>query len=175
MITEIPANGALCFPHHFLGDIPSLGRRGVFFQQSHSDCGGAALKMVLAHHRITMDYGVLWRRLQNGPSGTTMLDIKRLAESAGLHCAGWRLSPADLFAIPLPAILLLHRRHFAVVAATQSSRNILLLDPVRGRLDFPIRRLGLSWRGETLLFAVPAKGAADDAQWFAGVRRRPRA
>ncbi len=151
-------NRAFWFPHHFLGESPSLGRRGVFFQQFHGDCGGAALKMILDHFDIAMDYESLWRQLQDGPGGTTMLDIKTLAESLGLCCDGWRFSVGDLLRIPLPAILLAQRKHFVVLAAINASRGALILDPVRGRVRVSLGRLMSFWQGETLLFHKPPKG-----------------
>jgi ATP-binding cassette subfamily B protein RaxB len=167
MTAEMTETGALWFPHHFLGDTPCLGREGVFFQQSHGDCGGAALKMILEHFDIPIEYGPLWQRLQDRPEGTTMLGIKQLAESAGLLCEGWRLSPQDLRHIPLPAVLLLQRRHFVVVASVDADKGILILDPVRGRLLVSVRKLVSVWNGETLLFCKRGTASKKGSCWFA--------
>jgi ABC-type bacteriocin/lantibiotic exporter with double-glycine peptidase domain len=169
MNNEIPANCTLWFPHHFFGDTRSLGRQGVFFQQSHGDCGGASLKMIFERFDVAIDYGLLWRRLQNGSTGTTMLDIKQLAESTGLVCDGWRISTSDLFRIPLPAILLVHRKHFVVLAGIDAARGALILDPVRGRLRVSMRRLMSVWHGETLIFHKPVTGSPQNS------RKQPRA
>lgn len=155
---------ALWFPHHFLGDSEYLDSEGVFFQQSHNDCSGAALKMIFDRFAVPMDYDRLMRKLQPGPEGATMLRIKETAESAGLRCSGWRLSLRDLTEIPLPAILLLRRRHFVVLEAADAAAGIRILDPVRGRLKLSARKLRSVWEGETLLFS-PQK-ANGRARWF---------
>jgi ABC-type bacteriocin/lantibiotic exporter with double-glycine peptidase domain len=167
MITATNGNCAEWFPHHFLGDSQYLGRQGVFFQQSHDDCGGAALKMILAHFGIPVEYGSIMQRLHAGPNGTTMLSLKQLAESEGLRCEGWRLNPQDLTQIPLPAVLLLRRHHFAVIASASLHEGIQILDPVRGRLRISGSKLVSIWEGETLLFHGSNAGAADIHRWFA--------
>ena len=166
MTAQTIAAGALWFPHHFLGDTPSLGRDGVFFQQSHGDCGGAALKMILEHFDIHTEYSLLWQRVHDSPEGATMLSIKKVAESEGLSCEGWRLCPQDLFQIPLPAILLLQRSHFAVAARADTAKSIVILDPVRGRLRISVRKLVLLWNGETLLFCRRGTASKKLACWF---------
>ncbi len=168
MIGEATSTGALWFPHHFLGDTLCLGRDGVFFQQSHGDCGGAALKMILEHFDIPVEYSLLWQRLQDGPQGATMLSIKKAAESEGLRCEGWRLSPRDLLHVPLPAILLLHRSHFVVADNVDPVKGIVILDPVRGRLLVSVRKLASLWKGETLLFSNRGAGSKKQRCWFAG-------
>lgn len=167
MVSLTTATDALWFPHHFLGDTQSLGCEGVFFQQSHGDCGGAALKMMLEHFDIRIDYGLLWQRLNDSPEGTTMLSIKKAAEREGLLCEGWRLSPQDLLHIPLPAILLVQRSHFVVVAGADAPKGVVILDPVRGRLRLPARKLIACWNGETLLFSRRGTASHKPGCWFA--------
>jgi ABC-type bacteriocin/lantibiotic exporter with double-glycine peptidase domain len=166
MGTLAVAADVLWYPHHFLEGTRFLGRRGVFFQQEHHDCGCAALMMILSHFDLTIDYGWLRQLLCCGPEGTTLLSLKRSAEAAGLKCDGWRLTPPDLMSIPLPAVLLLCRKHFAVMQSFESPDSITILDPVRGRLRIGIRRLASLWNGETLLFCKSRHESAASS-WFA--------
>jgi ABC-type bacteriocin/lantibiotic exporter with double-glycine peptidase domain len=152
------------------GAIEYLGRDGVFFQRAATDCGGAALKMIFDRMDIAVEYGLLMERLPTGPQGTAMSSMKELAEFAGLLCAGWRLRPDDLSDIPLPAILLLRPRHFVVVEAVRPSGDVLILDPLRGRLRVPVRRLLADWKGESLLFIKPENRAGPHGRWFADSR-----
>jgi ABC-type bacteriocin/lantibiotic exporter with double-glycine peptidase domain len=94
-----------------------------------------------------------------------MLKLKHNAEAEGLLCAGWRLSARDLAGVPLPAILLLCRNHFAVVGQADSEKGFVILDPVCGRLCISPKRLASVWNGETLLFADPRNGSSTRA-WF---------
>jgi ABC-type bacteriocin/lantibiotic exporter with double-glycine peptidase domain len=149
------------------GGVEYLGRGDVFLQRAATDCGGAALKMIFDRMGIVMEYPLLLRRLQPGPQGAPMSSIKELAEFAGLLCEGWRLEPGDLPRIPLPAILLLRSRHFVVAAAVHSPDLVLILDPLRGRLRVPVRRLRADWQGESLLFIKPEDRVGPHGRWFA--------
>ncbi len=167
MTPEMTVQGAMWFPHHFLGDTPCLGRDGVIFEQWHGDCAGAALKMIFNHFDVSMEYRLLWQRLQDAPEGATMLSLKEVAEAEGLICEGWRLAPPDLLEIPLPAVLLLNRSHFAVVTHADPAKGIEILDPVRGRLLVSTRRLVSVWNGETLLFHKQGTTPEKQKRWFA--------
>lgn len=130
-----------------------------------SDCGGAALKMILDHYGIQTDYRQLLQRLQTGARGTAMLNMREAAKAEGLICEGWRLAARDLPAIPLPAVLLMRRDHFVVLDGLEPG-HVSILDPARGRLRLTLRALLSSWHGETLLFYKP--GAVPDrlGRWF---------
>jgi ABC-type bacteriocin/lantibiotic exporter with double-glycine peptidase domain len=150
----------------FTGSGRYLGRDGVFFQQYATDCGAAALTMIFQHFGIDMDYGRLQSRLRIGPGGADMLSIQKSAREEGLLCEGWRLVPADLPEIPLPAILLL-RRHFVVLAELRPETGALILDPSRGRLRMSLTELTSKWKGESLLFCKPGAAASRQGRWFA--------
>jgi ABC-type bacteriocin/lantibiotic exporter with double-glycine peptidase domain len=83
-----------------------------------------------------------------------------------LLCEGWRLAPQDLRSIPLPAVLLLRRRHFVVVERVDAKDGIFLLDPVRGRLRVSMRKLLSLWQGETLVFGRNGSVAGEYRRWF---------
>ena len=152
------------------GGVEYLGRDGIFFQHTATDCGGAALKMIFDRFEIAMEYRLMLRRLHTGTEGTAMASMKELAESAGLLCEGWRLAPHDLSVIPLPAILLLRPHHFVVVETVSSPHSVLILDPLRGRLRMEVRRLLSVWKGESLLFSKPGDSAGLHGRWFAHSR-----
>ena len=156
------------------GAIEYLGRDGVFFQRTATDCGGAALKMIFDRLDIVMEYGPLLQGLHTGPQGTAMSSLKEAAGCAGLLCEGWRLRPDDLSGIPLPAILLLGRRHFVVLEKVRSPDHVLILDPLRGRLRVPVKRLLADWKGESLLFIKPENRAGPHGRWFARSRSMER-
>jgi ATP-binding cassette subfamily B protein len=148
------------------GGIQSLGREGVFFQRAANDCGAAALKMILDHFGIAMDYAQLLRRLNTGAVGTAMLSMKDLARAQGLLCEGWRLAPQDLTRIPLPAVLLLRPNHFVVMDRLGPNQGVSVLDPIRGKLRMSVRRLLSDWKGEALLFSKPGESPGPHGRWF---------
>jgi ABC-type bacteriocin/lantibiotic exporter with double-glycine peptidase domain len=66
----------------------------------------------------------------------------------------------------MPAVLLLRRDHFVVVEKVDP-RDVLILDPARGKLRLSWRKLLSSWHGETLLFYKPGEVSGRLGCWFA--------
>lgn len=152
--------------HDFLAGVRYLGREGVVFQRREYDCGAAALAMIFEHFRVRSNYEDLIGWLGIGSQGTTMLSLKEIAEARGLRCEGWLLAEEDLRRIPLPAILLLRKRHFVVMDSFNPAGTVVIRDPARGRLEISLGRLRLMWKGEILLFHRPKNGLHDCARWF---------
>ena len=139
-------------------------------QRNSNDCGAAALQMIFMHFRIAVDYESLSMRLEMNSGGTSMLRIKRAAESHGLLCQGWRLAVRDLPDIPMPAILFLKRNHFVVLDACNPGGRFILRDPARGRLQLTSRKLETIWGGETLVFTKSVNGPPGNNPWFQTAR-----
>ena len=128
---------------------PAVGQ--IVRQQKNSDCGPAALKMVLDHHGIT---GATLAELElatgTGPDGTSMLALKRAAEARGLDGQGLRLPVERLDDIPLPAIAHVHGDHFVVIRS--AGEELVVDDPSLGRLRMNARTFDRSWNGVVLTF-----------------------
>ena len=118
----------------------------------------AALAMVFRHFGVPAGYDEVSRALGTSETGATMLALRELARARGLRSEGWRLGPGDLASIPLPAILLLGRRHYAVLQERSGTGDLVLLDPGRGRLVVTAPALYAIWTGEALLFGTPEGG-----------------
>ena len=132
-------------------DPSAHGAAEVVRQQGRSDCGPAALKMILDHHGIT---GVTLAELEvateTGPDGTSMLALKRTAEQRGLASQGLRLPVARLHGIPMPAIAHVHGDHFVVLR--QAGSKLIIDDPSLGRLRMSAKTFERSWDGVVLAF-----------------------
>lgn len=147
--------------------IERLGTGGVVMQQHQWDYGAAALKMIFDHFGIDSSYDDFLRGIDTGArTGASMLTLKQLSENRGLRCAGWRLAAEDLRSIPLPAIHLLRRQHYVVLRSVSPNGDALLLDPARGRLRVPFRRLCSLWGGESLLFNSHGTNPCGYRRWF---------
>lgn len=151
---------------HLVTGVRFVGGEGVVWQKTPSDCGAAALQMVLSHFNVASDYDDLTLGLGVTSDGTSMLRLKRAAEARGLLCRGWRLAIRDLPNIPLPAILYLRRNHFVVLDSYSPGGPIFIRDPAWGRLQLTARKLESIWGGEILLFTQPGKGPAGSERWF---------
>lgn len=90
--------------------------------------------------------------------GFSMLDMKRYAESLGLRARGYRLQPAQLAEVKVPAIVLLDVRgykHF-VVMQVSSDEWVYVGDPVLGHKKMPLEEFAQGWNG--IVFAVIGPG-----------------
>lgn len=120
-------------------------------QQRRSDCGPAALKMVLDHWDIEdTTLSALEIATGTGPDGTSLLALKRAAEERGLTSQGLRLPVQRLREIPLPAIAHVHGDHFVVIRS--AGDELVIDDPSLGRLRMSSRTFERSWDGVVLSF-----------------------
>ncbi len=140
-----------------------LGNKGVLLQRTSSDCAVAAVKMILDQYGITLPYENIAIHLAPRQNGTSMRTVRDFVRQQGLWCSGWRLRLGDLPSIPLPAMVLLYNRHYAVLQSVSPSKGALFLDPTLGKVRVPIRRLETHWSGEILLFGSPGEASI---RWF---------
>ena len=123
----------------------------VVRQQKRSDCGPAALQMILKHHGVTSTtLAELEVATGTGPDGTSMLALKRTAEQSGLASQGLRLPVERLHDIPMPAIAHVHGDHFVVIRS--AGEELVIDDPSLGRLRMSARTFERSWDGVVLTF-----------------------
>ncbi len=126
-------------------------------QQTRSDCGPAALKMILDHWNVE---GTTLAELEvatgAGPDGTSLLALKKAAEERGVTSQGLRLPVERLPDIPLPAIAHVHGDHFVVIRS--AGPEIVIDDPSLGRLRMTSRTFERSWDGVVLAFASGQPG-----------------
>jgi predicted double-glycine peptidase len=128
-----------------------LGRVGVVFQERANDCGAAALKMVFDHYGLVRPLEAWQREAIDRPEGSSMLRLLEVARKWGLRAEGWRVTPADLDTIPLPAIALLNRHHYVVVEARAGAGQLIYADPALGRVKMDRRLFLRRSQGEMLL------------------------
>lgn len=130
-----------------------LGTKGVLLQKDPTSCGPTALKVVLERFGISTSLpGLQLMASIDRNQGTSMLTLKKIAESYGLMAEGWHLTFEDLSRTPMPAIVLFRSHHFVVVTEIDEERNVYVLDPSIGRLRFSRSAFVKNWKGQTLFF-----------------------
>ena len=146
-------------------DLAAQGSAEVVKQQGRSDCGPAALKMILNHHGIRgTSLPELEAATGMGPDGTSLLALKRTAAQHGLDGQGLRLPVTRLRDIPMPAIAHVHGDHFVVIRS--ADHELVIDDPSLGRLRMTSNVFERSWDGVVLAFtpsALPIPRTAQDA------------
>lgn len=126
------------------GLIQFLGYARVVRQETATDCGPASLKMLLAHHGVHVSLEQLAKAAGQTPVGSSLLGLKQAAEQFGLVAKGWRLSFSELVQSPLPALVKVAGRHFAVVDGVVDG-IMVILDPKEGEVHLPVTRFEEVW------------------------------
>jgi ABC-type bacteriocin/lantibiotic exporter with double-glycine peptidase domain len=132
-------------------EVTYLGSAGVVLQDRSSNCGVAALMMVLEHYGIKASQRNMELKAGLKFGGASLFALKEMAQAAGISAEGWMLSPEDLRRVQLPAILFVENHHFVVVDSIDGKDILFVRDPAVGRLKIPRRRAIDIWKGETLV------------------------
>ena len=131
-------------------------RRVPFVQQVElTDCGAAALAMVLGYHGIAVDVRDLRDATGTSRDGVSAKLILHAAAEHGLPGRGVRVEPEDLAFISGPAILHWDMTHFVVLEAARRD-GVTIVDPARGVRELSYSELGRSFTGVALVFDTPA-------------------
>ena len=99
-----------------------------------------------------------------GGEGYSLADLRRLLDSFGVSVQGFRLEPAVLSQIPLPAILRLRGRgggHFVTLHHVDSGDVAQLHDPLLGVVRLPLSILVERWvnaENQGIALLVDTKG-----------------
>jgi ATP-binding cassette subfamily B protein len=107
-------------------------RPAVQLQATQTECGLAALAMVLSSFGHAITVAELRRECAVGRDGLSMLEMKQLAGRHGLRMSGYRAGPQDLPALPLPVVVPWGPAHFVVVEEFVR-RGVRIADPAEGR------------------------------------------
>ncbi|BDU74938.1 NHLP family bacteriocin export ABC transporter peptidase/permease/ATPase [Mesoterricola silvestris] len=135
-----------------MGGRPWLRKRVDFIAQMEAtECGAAALAMVLAHHGHHAPLAEVRQACGISRDGASALALVKAAHAFGLEAEGVRLEVEDLFRLPLPAILHWDFDHFVVLERVGRT-GATLVDPAHGRRRVDRLELGRSFTGAALLF-----------------------
>lgn len=135
----------------WLKDAKYEGTEGVVLQTRMTNCGPAALKMVLESLGIDRELTDIEDMIGLDETGSSLFDLMKYAESQGVHAEAWRLNIDDLKDKPLPAIVFIEDDHFAVLDQINQHGEIILRDPAIGRLRISKEAFEHIWGGETLI------------------------
>ena len=153
-------------------------RRRVDFiaQMESTECGAAALAMILAYHGHHAPLAEVRQACGISRDGASALAIVKAARSYGLEAQGVALELEQLPDLALPAILHWDFDHFVVVERVDKA-GATLVDPASGRRRADLRELGRSFTGAALAFAptealVPRPRARPSLAKYRDVFRR---
>ena len=131
--------------------LPKVVKVPFIMQMEALECGAACLCMILAYYRkwipleqVRADCGV-------SRDGCNARNIYRAAKSYGLEPTAYRMEPAELRDIKLPAILHWNFNHFVVLNGFKKNK-VIINDPGRGTTEISIEEFDKAFTGIVLTF-----------------------
>lgn len=127
-------------------------------QHDSRDCGPACLSSVGSYFGFHLPIARIRQWAGTDQMGTNVLGLLEAADKMGLRARGVRTGSDSLSVIPMPAIAHVvqkpAQRHHYVVLYKVNEKNILLMDPSKGRLKKCSKNeFTNSWTGVLVLFA----------------------
>jgi ABC-type bacteriocin/lantibiotic exporter with double-glycine peptidase domain len=128
----------------------------VVRQVDATDCGPAALAMILMHFGRLEPLYRLRDLAGTTQSGTTLLGLKRAAEGLGLKATGFAASLLELRQLDPPILLHWENNHYVVLEKFEATR-VRILDPAVGQVWVPTDEFDQKWTGKAL-WLEPSEG-----------------
>jgi len=132
--------------------LPGASRKRVpeIRQLAMTDCGAAALAMVLGYHGKHVSLDDARTRLGIGRGGASAESIMQAARSYGMSGRAVRAEIEHLASLPAGTILHWEFRHFVVFERLRDG-GVEIVDPARGRRTVPMESFRKAFTGVALL------------------------
>lgn len=126
-------------------------------QQSGEDCAAASLAIIIKHYGRNLKINRIREVIGTGKDGTTLLGVKRGAESLGFTTKALKVTPDfldELENVTLPAIIYWKGYHFAALYGVKGDKYIIS-DPGMGIRYLDKEELLKDWQGGIILLLQP--------------------
>ncbi|MBD2694617.1 peptidase domain-containing ABC transporter [Anabaena catenula] len=126
-------------------------------QHSEEDCGAACLAAIAKYYGHTFTLNHIREAVGTGQFGTTLLGLRRGAETLGFNAKPVKTSPEILDRIneaPLPAIIHWKGNHWVILYG-KKGKNFLIADPAVGVRYLSQKDLAEGWTDWLLLLIEP--------------------
>ncbi|QYX32029.1 peptidase domain-containing ABC transporter [Sphaerospermopsis torques-reginae] len=129
----------------------------IVLQHSEEDCGAAALATIAKYYGRTFTLNRVREAVGTGARGTTLLGLKRGAETLGFHTRQVKATPElinQLNQAPLPAIIHWKGYHWVVLYG-QKGKKYIIADPGVGIRYLTHQELITGWSNGVMLLLLP--------------------
>ena len=138
-----------------------VDRYPCVLQHGESDCGAACLASIAKNYGCILELNHIREVIGTGQQGTTLLALKRGAETLGFNAQGAKASAEileEIDSIPLPAIIHWLGYHWVVFYGQQGNKYVIA-DPAVGVLYLSRKELTEGWQNYIILLleADPAR------------------
>jgi len=136
-------------------------------QMEDADCGAACLSMILTHHGRRARLAEVRERCGVGRNGMTAAGFARAAATYGLAVTGRWIDTSDLdmaARVPVPAVVLLDGRHYAVLEGVRRGRA-WINDPAVGRLPLTAAEFAARANGPVLVATPTPEFTRGGPRW----------
>lgn len=127
----------------FMGKVPYIE------QMHHSECGLASIAMILGYYKYHLPLSELRDKYGVSKGGTSLYQIRKIAESFDLKVDGFRIPAENLSEITLPAILHWEGKHYIVLEKI-NGKQACIVDPAKGRRKIPFDEFSNKYSGIAL-------------------------
>lgn len=124
-------------------------RRIIPYQQlEFSDCGITCIRIIARYFGRRIPLKVLRDLSDPGRIGISIRDILNCTREIGLKSSAVRVTSAELWRMPLPAILFWNQRHYVVLyKADRKKKKFHVADPAQGKVIYSETEFLDSWKG----------------------------
>ncbi len=132
-------------------------------QHSEEDCGAASLATIAKYYGRTFGLNRVREAVGTGSRGTTLLGLRRGAETLGFHARQVQATPQlfeKLNEIPMPAIIHWKGYHWVVLYGKKGKKYVIS-DPAVGILYLTSKELIAGWGDGVMLLLMP-----DDSRFY---------
>ncbi len=137
-------------PYH---DLPA-DKKEQFLQQKSNTCGPAALSYLFNMYGLMVDEDQIAQLANTNSQGTSLKDLIDCAKKYGFKAWGEQQNLQGLIECPKPVIAHINNSHFVTVEKI-SETNIILFDPLFGRMRMSLQMFESIWSGYVAIIDVP--------------------
>ncbi|MDF5711283.1 MAG: peptidase domain-containing ABC transporter [Nostoc sp. S4] len=129
----------------------------IVLQHSEEDCGAACIASIAKHYGRSFAIARVREAVGTGAQGTTLVGLKRGAQSLGFNARPVRATPQlieKLHEAPLPAIIHWKGYHWVVLYGKKGKKYIIA-DPSSGIRYLTLEELTIGWANYVMLLLFP--------------------